>query len=164
MRARALVALAMAALASAALAGAGRAPTAGGARAPMPGVPDTAQAHVDYMLKCQGCHRPDGSGDDQSNPPMHNMVARFLGVAGGREFLARVPGVATTNLDDARLAQLLNWTIYTFDPQHIPHGFRPYTAAEMGRLRQNPLRLERVATRARLVAGFAQGETDRSSH
>ncbi|MEL0209685.1 MAG: cytochrome C, partial [Novosphingobium sp.] len=64
----------------------------------MRGVNDPQQARVDYMLKCQGCHRPDGSGDDRSNPPMRNIVARFLAVPGGREFLGRVPGVATVDL------------------------------------------------------------------
>ncbi len=128
-----------------------------GASAPgTPGVYDAEQAHVDYMLKCQGCHRPDGSGDEQSSPPLHDMVARFLTVPGGREFLGRVPGVATANLDDRRLANLLNWTLYRFDPAHVPTGFRPYTAEELRTLRQDPLRLDRVAMRARLVAGFAR--------
>jgi len=133
-----------------------------GAAAPgaVPGVHDADQAQVDYMLKCQGCHRPDASGDDLSNPPMRGVVARFLSVPGGREFLGRVPGVATTNLDNERLANLLNWTLYRFDPGHVPADFRPYTPAELGRLRQNPLRLERAATRARLVAGFAAEKSD----
>lgn len=72
-----------------------------------------------------------------------------------------MPGVATADLDDARLANLVNWTLYTFDPQHMPAGFRPYTAAEIGALRQSPLRLERAATRARLVAGFIRAGKDR---
>lgn len=125
----------------------------------MRGVTDAALAHSDYMLKCQGCHRPDGSGDDHSNPPMRGIVARFLAVPGGREFIGRVPGVATTNLDNARLANLVNWTLYTFDSAHVPRDFRPYTAAELGTLRQDPLRLERAAIRARLVEGFSQAGT-----
>ncbi len=122
----------------------------------MHGVSNPRQARIDYMLKCQGCHRPDGSGDDRSNPPMRNIVARFLEVPGGREFLGRVPGVATVDLDDARLANLLNWTLYTYDPAHVPADFRPYSAAEIGALRRHPLRLERAATRAALVARFTK--------
>lgn len=122
----------------------------------MRGVNDPRQARVDYMLKCQGCHRPDGSGDDRSNPPMRNVVARFLAVPGGREFLGRVPGVATVDLDDSRLANLLNWTLYTYDPVHMPADFRPYSSAEIGALRRHPLRLERAATRAALVARFTK--------
>ena len=41
-----------------------------------------------------------------------------------------------------------------FDPANIPAGFQPYTAAEVGRLRQTPLRTEAAALRARLVARF----------
>ncbi|OYY10072.1 MAG: cytochrome C, partial [Rhizobiales bacterium 35-68-8] len=43
---------------------------AGANESMMRGVPDPKQARIDYMLKCQGCHRPDGGGDDRSNPPM----------------------------------------------------------------------------------------------
>lgn len=127
---------------------------------PMKGVTDARQAHQDYILKCQGCHRPDGSGDDRSNPPMSGVVARFLSVPGGRGFIGRVPGVATVDLDDRRLAELVNWTLYTFDAEHVPADFRPYTAEEMGALRSNPLRLERVATRARLVAALEQDKQE----
>ena len=132
---------------------------AGAAQQTMRGVSNPRSARIDYMLKCQGCHRPDGGGDARTTPPMKHEVARFLAVPGGREFLARVPGVATVDLDDARLANLVNWTLYTFDPAHVPVDFRPYTAEEIGRLRRTPLRLERAETRARLVAGFAETGT-----
>lgn len=129
---------------------------AGASETTMRGVPNPKQARIDYMLKCQGCHRPDGGGDDRSNPPMKHVVAQFLSVPGGREFLARVPGVSTVDLDNVRLANLVNWTLYTFDAAHMPADFRPYTPEEIGQLRRHPLRLERADMRARLVAGFAQ--------
>lgn len=118
----------------------------------MPGVQDARQAHSDYKLKCQGCHRPDGSGDLVSNPPMNGHVARFLSVPGGREFLGRVPGVATVDLDDGRLANLLNWTLYRFDRENLPDDFKPYSATEISALRKRPLRAERAAVREGLVA------------
>lgn len=124
--------------------------------AAIPGVRDAQQARTDYQLKCQGCHRPDASGDNHSNPPMRGVVGRFLSVPGGRAFIGRVPGVATVDLPDDRLANLVNWTLYRFDAAHVPANFKPYTAAEIGRLRRNPLRLERAAMRARLVADFAK--------
>lgn len=124
-----------------------------GAVAPgVPGVSNPAQARVDYIIKCQGCHRPDGSGDNHSNPPMNGFVAKFLDVPGGREFLARVPGVATAALDDRRLTDLLNWTLYRFDAADVPADFHPYTVEEVARLRKQPLRLERATLRAELVA------------
>ncbi|MFN4135551.1 MAG: cytochrome C [Novosphingobium sp.] len=138
---------------------AGTGAQAGAAQNAMRGVSNPQAARIDYMLKCQGCHRPDGGGDARTTPPMKHEVARFLAVPGGRAFLARVPGVATVDLDDARLANLVNWTLYTFDPAHVPVDFQPYTAEEIGRLRRTPLRLERAETRARLVAGFAETGT-----
>jgi hypothetical protein len=116
------------------------------------GIADPAQARADYILKCQGCHRGDGGGDLRTNPPMTGTVATFLSVPGGREYLGRVPGVATTDLDDTRLAALLNWTLYRFDPGHVPSDFKPYTAAEIGRLRRAPLRAEASRVRAELIA------------
>jgi hypothetical protein len=89
---------------------------------------------------------------------MAGFVARFLQVPGGREYLARVPGVATAALSDADLAEVLNWSLARFDPAHLPADFKPYTAAEIGRLRSKPLRAEASAMRARLVAEF--DETD----
>ena len=130
---------------------------ASGISTDMPGVRNSGQAHIDYILKCQGCHRPDGGGDSFSNPPMGGVVARFLSVSGGREYLGRVPGVATTDLDNARLADLLNWTLYRFDRANLPVDFKPYDASEIGRLRQSPLRIEASATRARLIAKMPGG-------
>lgn len=81
-------------------------------------------------------------------------MARFLHVPNGREFLGRVPGVASTDLDDRRLAQLLNWTIQRFDAEHLPVGFEPYSTAEIERLRKTPLRLERADVRAQIIAAM----------
>lgn len=126
--------------------------SADGVKPVMTGVVNPAQARVDYMLKCQGCHRPDGTGDAHSTPSMKGFVARFLHVNGGREFLGRVPGVASTDLSDARLADVLNWTLYRFDGGNVPTNFKPYSPEELKILRQKPLRIERGETRARLVA------------
>ena len=134
------------------------APVLGGQGAPaaMPGVPNPVQARSDYQLKCQGCHHPDGSGNPTNTPPLAGETAKFLHVPGGREFLGQVPGVASTDLSDERLAQLLNWTLYRFDPANIPVGFQPYTPAELGALRKTPLRLDRLEVRNRLIAAMPE--------
>jgi hypothetical protein len=124
----------------------------------MPGVPDPQRARVNWMLKCQGCHRPDGQGSPATAPAMAGQVARFLAVPGGREFLGQVPGVATAALPDDQLAELLNWTLQHFDAGHVPAGFRPYTTDEIRKLREKPLRIEAAATRARLMADLETRE------
>jgi mono/diheme cytochrome c family protein len=103
-----------------------------------------------YTLECAGCHRADGSGTPGSVPQLRESVAGFLAVPGGREYLARVPGVAQAPLDDAALAAVLNWMLDRFDRAHVPTGFVPYTADEVGRLRAHPL-LDVAAERKRLI-------------
>ena len=95
--------------------------------------------NVEYALNCQGCHRADGAGTPGSVPPLVGSVARFLAAPGGREYLVQVPGVAQAPLDDATLAAVMNWMLDHFDRAHLPAGFVPYDAAEIGRLRVKPL-------------------------
>src|SRR5262245_14933277 len=94
---------------------------------------------LDYTLNCEGCHRADGTGTPGSVPALRGSVARVLAAPGGREYLSRVPGVAQAPLDDAALAAVLNWMLDRFDRAHVPAGFTPYTADEVGRLRKQPL-------------------------
>ena len=103
------------------------------------GVAHAYAPNVEYALNCQGCHRADGAGTPGSVPPLAGSVARFLAVPGGREYLVQVPGVAQAPLDDASLARVLNWMLERVDPTHVPAGFVPYAADEVGRLRAHPL-------------------------
>ncbi len=105
---------------------------------------------LDYTLECEGCHRADGSGTPGSVPALRDSVARLLAIPGGREYLVRVPGVAQAPLDDAALAAVLNWMLDRFDRAHVPAGFAPYGAEEVGRLRKQPL-VDVEAVRKRLV-------------
>jgi cytochrome c551/c552 len=94
---------------------------------------------LDYQLNCQGCHLADGAGTPGSVPRLADSVARFLAVPGGRDYLARVPGVAQAPLDDAATAGVLNYILEHFDHAHVPPDFVPYTAKEIGDLRKRPL-------------------------
>ncbi len=106
------------------------------------GVSNPQRAWQNWTLNCQGCHRPDGAGSAGTAPSLTGTVSKFLTVPGGREYLARVPGVATSSLANADLAELMNWMCWRFDKEHMPGDFLPFTAAEIGRLRTQPLRLE----------------------
>ena len=125
----------------------------------------TEPAEADYMLNCQGCHLPDGSGfPARQVPDLRNQMGRFLSVPGGREFLVQVPGSAQTALNDADLARLLNWMLLRFSAAQLPANFQPYTAAEVGALRKQPLArvsevrselLERIARQEQLQVSGA---------
>ncbi len=100
----------------------------------------TEPAQADYMLNCQGCHLPDGRGfPERQVPDLREQMGRFLTVPGGREYLVQVPGSAQTALDDEGLARVLNWMLNNFSAAQVPQNFQPYTAAEVGQLRQHPL-------------------------
>lgn len=116
----------------------------------------TPEVHADYMLACQGCHVPDGSGFPAHGvPSLRGSVSHFAGVPGGREYLIRVPGVSQSGLSDERLAALLNWTLTTFDPDALPKDFQPYSAAEVQRWRHQPY-ADVTATRNQLLLRIEQ--------
>ena len=110
----------------------------GDARAADPGI-NEARAKYHYQMFCQGCHTPDGAGAN-AVPPLKDFMGYFLRSQRGREFMVRVPGSATSKLDDAQLAEVLNWSIENFAGSSLsPDGYEPYTAAEVGELRTRPL-------------------------
>lgn len=99
---------------------------------------DAGRARRHYLMFCQGCHEADASGRN-TVPPMRGQLGYFLGVDGGREFIARVPGVISNPMSDADVAEVLNWVLDTFSARELPEDFTPYTAAEIRALRQTPL-------------------------
>jgi mono/diheme cytochrome c family protein len=111
-------------------------------------VDDPAAARVDYMLNCQGCHLPNAAGAPGVVPDLRATLGALLSVPGGREFVQRVPGAATSSLDDARLARVLSWMVREFSTP--PDGFVDFSAKETGRLRGNPL-IDVKGERARLA-------------
>lgn len=114
---------------------------------------DRARYH--YQMFCQGCHTPDGSGVN-AVPPLKGMMGVFLRSQRGREFMVQVPGSATSKLDDTQLAEVLNWCIENFSASSLINGdYLPYTADEVGRLRQSPLQ-EIDNTRAEVLAEIAR--------
>ena len=119
------------------------------------GVTNLQLAWQNWVLNCQGCHRLDGSGSDATAPSLAGTVAKFLWVPGGREYLARVPGVATSPLSDADLAEVMNWMLWRYDREDLPSNFQPFTAAEIGPLRSRPLRLEAAGMRRDLLSKAA---------
>jgi len=121
-------------------------------------VPDLHRApEINYMLHCQGCHRPDGSGVPGAVPDLRGEVARFLATPDGREFLIRVPGVANAPLSDRELAELVGWVVRRFDPEHVPADFAPYGEAEVAALRARKLSKVTEA-RAAIVAELTSGD------
>lgn len=99
----------------------------------------TEPRQFDYMLNCQGCHLPDGSGNPARQvPAFPGQLGKFLTVPGGRAYLVQVPGSALSGLSDEALAGVLNWMLETFSAAELPADFEPYTGAELHAWRQSP--------------------------
>jgi len=111
---------------------------------------DVAQ---NYTLFCAGCHGETGVGVPHKIPRLAGRLGLYLQVEGGRDFILRVPGVANSQLDAARLAAVMNRAVARFAPERLV-TFQPYTAAEIQSARQRPLvGVERERTRLLRAAG-----------
>ena len=115
------------------------------------------RAQFNYQMFCQGCHTPDGSGA-KSVPRMKDHVGYFLQTRQGREYLVRVPGSATSALDDEQLAEVLNWIIQEFAGASADENYERYTPVEVARLRQQPLN-EVEQYRTQLLVEIASAKT-----
>lgn len=115
-----------------------------------PGHANDQRAAINYMLHCQGCHLPEAEGFPGKVPRINGFIGNFLGSSEGREYLIQVPGVATAGLDDADVAELMNWMINKFGAEQLPDGFDSYTTEEVARLRRSP-ELSPNATRSRIL-------------
>jgi mono/diheme cytochrome c family protein len=100
---------------------------------------------IAYWLHCAGCHGLEGRGVPPDVPTLIDEPGRIEAVAGGREYLIRVPGIAQAPVSDTELAKVVNYMMFEFSPDTLSADFVPYSAEEVGRLRKltldDPLRL-----------------------
>ena len=115
------------------------------------GVSNSQRAEYNWVMHCRGCHGVDARGSEDGAPNMVGEVSKFLHSQEGRAFLGRVPGVAFVELSDSDIADLLNWSLQTFDQEHIPKKFKPFTAEELSKLRLDPLISKAEITRKIIV-------------
>lgn len=108
---------------------------------------------IDFALRCRGCHGFAGEGTLGHVPRLDGFVGLFTQVPGGRDYLMRVPGVARSRLDDARLAGVLNWVLATYGAGQVGPAFAPYSAAEVSQARRRVL-LDRRSIREQLLAAM----------
>ncbi len=94
---------------------------------------------VNYQLQCMGCHHGNGAGEEGRVPNVRRTLVPFSGMADGRDFVMRVPGVAQAKLSDAEIAALLNWMARNLSDVPLPTDFVDYTPEEVGAVRHRPL-------------------------
>nr|WP_246395840.1 cytochrome c [Gluconacetobacter tumulisoli] len=114
-------------------------PPASGARSGTVPVVPVVQGR--YLIGCGGCHGVQGRSGQRVVPDLAGQVGYFLCTPEGREYLVRLPNVAFANLSSQDLADMVNFVVFTFGHDSLPAGTKPYTAAEIARLRADPLRM-----------------------
>lgn len=104
-------------------------------------VPSSLQAEprTDYLVNCGGCHGVDGRGAPPQVPSLRGEPGRIVAVAGGREYLYRVPGPSQAPLSDAALAEVMNFVLREFSGDTLEPSFVPYTTEEIARRRSDVL-------------------------
>ena len=112
------------------------------------------EPRVNFQLQCMGCHHPDGNGETGRVPSVRGTLVPFSMTPEGRDFVMRVPGVSQSPLSDAEVAALLNWMARNLSDVPPSDTFVDYTAAEVGRVRHQPL-IGVAAARARLLEQIA---------
>ena len=105
-------------------------------------------------MNCQGCHGPDGSGNEARDVPELVALDKFQRLPEGREFLIRVPGMSRSPLSDEDLTELANWMMAEFATPGVAHDWQPYSTAEVAALRSRPIVDGIVQHRARLITSI----------
>jgi len=116
---------------------------------------DDQRARVNYMIHCQGCHLPEAVGFAGHVPRMKDFVGYFLHSQEGREFIVRVPGVATSSLPDDELTEMMNWLLLTYSADQLPKPFVPFSTEEVAALRPD-LEANPEKTRMRILGRIAR--------
>lgn len=114
-------------------------------------------AQVAYLTSCGGCHGIEGQSAPGAVPTLRDLTGSFLCTRQGRDFIIRLPDVALTPLSDRELTEVMNFVVFDLGAPVAGGGeARPYTVAEIARLRRHPLTdTGLTAYRNRVVAGLA---------
>ena len=132
-------------------------PCAASAAPPLPelaGLPELTVAQSDYVEHCSGCHGMQGNSAPAQIPVLRDRVGYFLCTKEGRDYLIRLPNVAYSAIsDNQELADMMNFVVFGLGGNSAPKGAKPFTAAEVARLRTKALATQSlIAIRADVVS------------
>lgn len=103
-------------------------------------VADTGRSPASaFTERCGGCHGLQGVSVPDRVPSLRQTVGYYLCTPQGRDYAIRLPNVAFSRLSDRELADMMNYVMFTLGEGSAPANARPYAAAEVGRLRRQPL-------------------------
>ena len=122
-----------------------------------PELPHLTTPQSDYVEHCSGCHGMQGNSAPADIPVLRDRIGYFMCTREGRDYLIRLPNVAYSAIsDNQELADMMNFIVFGLGGKSAPRNAKPFTAAEVARLRRDPLATQSlVAARERVVGGLA---------
>ena len=123
------------------------------------GVPDLTTAQSDYVEHCSGCHGMQGNSAPADIPVLRDRVGYFMCTQAGRDYLIRLPNVAYSAItDNQELADMMNFVVFGLGGKSAPKAAKPFTAAEVARLRTRALATDSlIGVRADIVGKLNGG-------
>lgn len=118
-----------------------------------PVMPELTAPESDYVEYCSGCHGMQGNSAPAEIPVLRDRVGYFMCIRDGRDYLIRLPNVAYSAItDNQELADMMNFIVFGLGGASAPKGTKPFTAAEVKRLRAQALGTQSlIAARATVV-------------
>jgi len=122
-----------------------------------PPLPNLTTPQSDYVEHCSGCHGMQGNSAPAEITVLRDRVGYFMCTKEGREYLIRLPNVAYSAIsDNQQLADMMNFVVFGLGGSSAPRDARPFTAAEVARLRTRALATQSlIAVRAEVVGKMA---------
>ena len=119
-------------------------------------LPVLTNPESDYVEHCSGCHGMQGDSYPAEIPVLRDRIGYFMCTREGREYLIRLPNVAYSPIpDNQQLADMMNFVVFGLGGASAPKDARPFTAAEVGRLRTRALATDSlIAVRAEIVGNM----------
>jgi hypothetical protein len=116
-------------------------------------LPELTGPQSDYVEHCSGCHGMQGNSAPAEIPVLRDRVGYFMCTPEGRDYLIRLPNVAYSAItDNQELADMMNFVVFGLGGASAPKGAKPFSAAEVARLRIRALATgSLIAARAEVV-------------
>jgi hypothetical protein len=116
-------------------------------------LPPLTTPESDYVEYCSGCHGMQGNSAPAEIPVLRDRVGYFMCTKDGRDYLIRLPNVAYSAItDNQELADMMNFVVFGLGGNSAPKGAKPFTAAEVKRLRGKALGTQSlIAARSQVV-------------
>jgi hypothetical protein len=121
-----------------------------------PALPRLTTPQSDYVEHCSGCHGMQGNSAPAEIPVLRDRVGYFMCTQEGRDYLIRLPNVAFSAItDNQELAEMMNFVVFGLGGRSAPRTAKPFSAAEVARLRRDALATQSlVAARTRIVGAL----------